>query len=89
MLNNLDPVIAQALAPFVLPKQLTDEQQRLLSFLDERALRYDETIPKHAAELREHASQLREYFQGVRPGNKLSMAAGSYLYSIPKDQLGT
>ena len=87
MLNNLDPVIAQALAPFVLPK-LTGEQQRLIDFIESEARRYERN-PKFSAELQGYANELREYFQGVRPGSKLSMAAGEYLYSIPKDQLGT
>jgi hypothetical protein len=87
MLNNLDPVIAQALAPFVLPA-LDAKQQRLIDFIEGQARSYASN-PKFSAELQGYANELREYFQGVRPGSKLSMTAGGYLYSIPKDQLGS
>jgi hypothetical protein len=88
MLNNLDPVIAQALAPFVLPK-LTDDQQRIVDFLNSEADQYAKNIPAFSAKLRGYANELLEYFQGVRRASQLSMDAAGYLYDIPKDQLGS
>lgn len=88
MLNNLDPTIAQALAPFVLPR-LTEKQQSLVDFLNKEADRYAKSIPDFSAELRGYATELLEYFQGVRRPSQLSMNAAAHLYNIPKDQLGT
>lgn len=94
MLNNINPVIANAIAPFVAPA-CTKRQQQLLNSMQatiEDFQRYIDrpSMPERIERLRLAMVELREYWAGDRSFATLSATAKEYSYDIrPEDTRGT